>query len=292
MMEQPTTCDACKNSLADTGHTTTYDAEGRKVRAVCMHCDELDRILKYRQDRVLTSRLTVLAGLYELYKDKVGSSTDQLGTDIRGWMRQLGALYVHPPKHVPEEAWPAFKRGINEAIEAARRGESLTNEAERLGLRSVGVVATLEHVMYHVVRTHQHGVFENGRPVDQPRTYDDVHASYKRVEVLVQGDYQTKVWFGGLQKFVRAASVKGHSAEAPGLKVMSYCMAGRAMQTLTLPNESSITLITAEEGDERRMGISGIEATEEDAILALQTAISAWEDGRIKLVDDREVSLL
>jgi hypothetical protein len=252
------------------------------------------RSLRYRKDRVLTSQLTLNASLFAV-RDELArkNRTFRLGTDPKEWGRQINDLRNVPPKHVPEERWPEFKHILALALQEVDRGVALYQQADTLGLGSLNTVITLERVMGHVAHAHERCcVFENDRPVAQPRTYDDVNASYKRVEAFVKNEFEPKVWFGGLQAFVQKARMKGHSAEVPGLKFLSFCMCARAMQTLTLPNESSITLITAEDEAESHMGTQGIDATEEDALLALRAATNAWTSGAIKLKDDGEVTVV
>ena len=135
------------------------------------------------------------------------------------------------------------------------------------------------------------GVFDKGgNPVPQPRSYASVNESMERVTRALKTVYEPDCWFGGLATFVRPEPVKGHSGEAEGLKMLSYCMVGRAVQTLSI-GDASITLITAEDEDVPRMGVQGIAATEERAIEMLVKATDLWKSGALKLSRDTDVGM-
>jgi hypothetical protein len=110
-------------------------------------------------------------------------------------------------------------------------------------------------------------------------------------------DFERLVWFAGLQEFIQASDVKGHSATftAEGgqkIKVLSYAMCGRWRATIQAENGAFIDVITAEDESECRMGINGINATATEAALLLAETTQAWEGGLITLVPDGEVRIL
>lgn len=105
--------------------------------------------------------------------------------------------------------------------------------------------------------------------------------------------FEKHSWFNGIQSTVQKSSTKGMKAEAKGLTMLTYTIAGRAMITLEEDN-ASITLITAEDEMESRMGLQGICATEKQAKNILLKANMLWrnrEDNGFFLKEDRKVSM-
>lgn len=129
------------------------------------------------------------------------------------------------------------------------------------------------------------------RPCD-PR-YLEIDAAMKRVQVVVER-FDALVWFKGLQKIVRASKTRGMKSnpiEVEGLgpmEILEFSSAGRAVMTLDTKT-ASVTVITAEDEDTSRMGWQGIDGTEEEAILMLDTAIEAWTAGKVTMAEDTKV---
>jgi len=104
--------------------------------------------------------------------------------------------------------------------------------------------------------------------------------------------FECEVWFKGLQTKVRAAEVHGQRVETERLKWLVFTSAGRCLNTLEdLKDHHSITLITAEDGDECVMGVQGVEGRFEDVLELVGLALRVWESGP-QVVADEKVRML
>jgi hypothetical protein len=117
------------------------------------------------------------------------------------------------------------------------------------------------------------------------------HASTEAVQRAAK-DFERAIWFGGLQKQVRAAKHRGLRAgfEIAGEKydVLAWSCAGRVVFTIQPDDElRHISVICAEDGSESTMGIQGICATEQQAIAMLAGACTAWNRGMTFERDDK-----
>lgn len=85
-------CAQCTTPVANS-YVTWRDEQGNTTKVWCKECDELDRILRYRKDRVLTSQLTLNASLFAV-RDELArkNRTFRLGTDPKEWGRQINDL--------------------------------------------------------------------------------------------------------------------------------------------------------------------------------------------------------
>lgn len=128
-------------------------------------------------------------------------------------------------------------------------------------------------------------------PPKERAKFADVNRSIERLRVLIR-QFDNDVWFGGLQEYVRAAKVHGHSTLiSTTLQALLYVMAGRVMITLAASSGESITLITDETSSVPCMGVQGIRATEEQAEGMLSAAITAWKSGVCQFKPDSDVSM-
>lgn len=114
-----------------------------------------------------------------------------------------------------------------------------------------------------------------------------VHAHGKR--------FDREVWFGGLQKQVRAAKRAGMEATPISstlghITMLTFTTAGRALMTLRT-DTAEVTLITAEDESTSRMGVQGIDATEVEAITLIDTVIRAWKAGTVTMSESQTVGL-
>src|SRR3989344_3337969 len=89
-------------------------------------------------------------------------------------------------------------------------------------------------------------------------------------------DFERTVWFGGLQEYIQKAEWKGHSANAYGVKVMAYAMAGRVMITMEKGN-ATVTVITAEDEKHSVMGLQSVDATLFQAVQLLKEAARNYQ---------------
>lgn len=102
--------------------------------------------------------------------------------------------------------------------------------------------------------------------------------------------FESQVWFGGLQKYVRESAYKGASAEFGEVKFLSYTMCGRSRVTLQGSNGFVDVLVAEESTEKGMMGINGIGTTAKEAAALLLSAVTAWHRGEIKLKVDTQVS--
>lgn len=119
-------------------------------------------------------------------------------------------------------------------------------------------------------------------------------ASMRKIEERVK-EFEQKVWFGGLQKQIRASTMKGVSAKVKLNKrefsVLTYSMCGRTMITFDLGDDSVTAITLEDESDRSRMGIQGIDATAERALNLIDTALSMWELGELVFKNDKKVNM-
>ncbi len=99
--------------------------------------------------------------------------------------------------------------------------------------------------------------------------------------------FERDVWFGGLQEIATKAKTKGTSLKKDDLQLLCFTMCGRAMITLDSPT-ASVTVITAEDSNESRMGFRSIDATADQAIELLRKARELWAQG-LRTKEDSEV---
>lgn len=137
----------------------------------------------------------------------------------------------------------------------------------------------------------------SGRILPWDMRWLDVAEASERVHAAVKerNGFERAVWFGGMQKMVRASKKSGMSAPPVEttfvtLALVTFCSAGRCMIQLDSPT-SRVTLITAEDEDEARMGVQGIDATEAEALSMLDAAVHFWREGAILLADDTKIGL-
>ena len=107
-------------------------------------------------------------------------------------------------------------------------------------------------------------------------------------------DFDSKVWFKGLQDQILKTKCRGVSAKL-GKKHSNFCVltwscAGRTMITIEDDN-ASVTAVADETSKESRTGLHGIRATGEQALALIDKAISLYEDGTLKFKDDNKVSM-
>lgn len=187
-------------------------------------------------------------------------------------------------------SWERDKQGnvVRTTCMECREEEDL-QEYERTGYLTsrVQVAAVLEEFR-----------IKEGKPrLGHKATIFRILESNRRLQKKVK-EFEQKVWYSGLQDFIRKEKVKGHSAECEGVKFLSYAMCGRWRMTIEkrslLKGGWYIDVITAEDEPPpyAGMGINGIGATEEQAIGLLGAAISAWQSGQMKFTPDSEVRIL
>jgi len=146
----------------------------------------------------------------------------------------------------------------------------------------------------------------------------------KRCQLLLRGSldrladlvkkFDREAWLptedGGLHAQVDASEKSGMSADTDALKdfgvakFMTWVSAGRVLIQVEDPTGARVTLITVEKHNDHkylggkpedypkhRMGIQGIDATEEEATLLLTNALAAFKAGSLTLHDDTDVGI-
>lgn len=108
-------------------------------------------------------------------------------------------------------------------------------------------------------------------------------------------EFESKVWFNGLQDKVLATKVRGVSAKL-GKKqknfcVLTYTICGRTMITIE-DDDASVTCVADETSKESRTGYHAIRATGEQALALIDKAIALYQDGTLKFKDDKKVAMV
>lgn len=134
------------------------------------------------------------------------------------------------------------------------------------------------------------------------RTADPTGTPFQRINASGEAikraakRFEASVWFGGLKEIVKACDVQGMKA-APlttrfgEVTPMLWACAGRVMFTLDAPKCDVTTITTDEDGNESRMGVQGLHATEAQAVAMLDAVTTAWKAGTVKFAPDRNVGL-
>lgn len=126
--------------------------------------------------------------------------------------------------------------------------------------------------------------------VKEPKEGDDaILDAFKLIQDEIPA-FEQEVWFSGLQAFARGASTKGTKSEQGDFTLMCFTMCARAMITLE-DKTGSVTLITAEDSSEPRMGFRGVQTTADHAVALIRRARQEWTKGNLPMAEDRKVTL-
>jgi hypothetical protein len=108
-------------------------------------------------------------------------------------------------------------------------------------------------------------------------------------------EFESKVWFKGLQDQILATKCRGVSAklgkEHKNFYVLTWTSAGRTMITIG-DDDADVTCVAIEDSEESSAGFHGIHATEEQALALYDKAIALYQDGTLKFKDDKKVSMI
>lgn len=131
-------------------------------------------------------------------------------------------------------------------------------------------------------------------PPEELKTRLEIRAAYQRIASLIE-EFESNVWFKGLQGMVKTSKVKGVSAYANDKKlndlcVLTYSMCGRTMITIE-DNNDTVSLITNEDSSEPCMGWRGICAKEVYALALIQRAIDLYQTKKLVFKEDKKVSM-
>ncbi len=102
-------------------------------------------------------------------------------------------------------------------------------------------------------------------------------------------DFEEQVWRGGLKKQMTESADRGFSRKKGGLKLMAYYIAGRYL--MTIEDDDSSVMVIASDDDDSRMGLQGICAKRDDAVMLLKRGRILWEQTG-ELETDGGVSVL
>lgn len=136
--------------------------------------------------------------------------------------------------------------------------------------------------------------------VDDPVALEEVKV---RCEIQIASNqiqqrvkqFESKVWFKGLQEQILATKCRGVSAKL-GKKHNNFCVltwtcAGRTMITIEDDN-ASVTCVADETSKDSRTGFHGVRANIGEALFLFDEAIRLYENGTLKFKDDDKVSMI
>lgn len=254
---------------------------GHVTEVVCGDCNDDENLTTWDANKRLTSRLTVSAAA-KTYSIRATITLGRLSLPSHPWECKIAfegsdelfpVCIYFPREYEPERIFDAGSR-----------------EADRTFSVSVGSKAKREmrsgrrfRVVDRDFRA-AHGVVTpwDMRWLDIAEQSDAVHALTKSPT-----GFEQTVWFGGLQKAVlatndRSLGAKFTAKDGTTIEMLTYCLAGRCVIQLDAP-DARLTLITAEDETEPRMGVQGIDATVDQAQGLLIAATEAWSEGRVTL---------
>jgi hypothetical protein len=273
------TCSRCgeKNLNA---YSADCDREGDVQSVYCIDCRDGLNIDEWSSDKRLKSSLTLTAALKATSRPVVVTMQHR-GNPPHPWepevmfrdgTRSRVSATLYSPRD-PDFRQPVKMSAYTEAMREFRSGREFD-------------------VIYRGVRVAQGYV-----PAWDMR-WLDVHEASQRVHAAVKAPdgFERVVWFGGLQKAVRATNVsalKGTFVAETGetVEVTTFCSGGRCVIQIET-SADRVTLITAEDESEPRMGVQGIDATEETALRLLAATTSAWAAGSLAMAETTNVGML
>lgn len=264
----------------------THDGFVKEV--VCGDCNTAESLAKWDADRRLSSRNTMDAAMATFSMRVLLYPTDAYG-DVDSFeslhTRNVGVVFgddekarefsavIYTPRDVAFPAPIAVKFGTDSQREfrSGRRFFAVEGEG---AIVAEGVVLPWD--MRHL----------------------DIHEASQRIHAAVKSPdgFEPRVWFGGLQAAVRATNVRALNgtfvaATGEAIEVTTYCCAGRCVIQIETPTDR-VTVVTAEDESEPRMGVQGIDATEETALRLLAATTSAWAAGSVTMAETTNVGML
>lgn len=273
--------------------STKLDEHGDVIDVLCLGCKDLEALAQWSKDSRLRTSLTMSAALKTHFL-RARLTLARLSRPSHPWEcriafdgsdEQFPAHIYFPREYDPE----GLVRGWRD-------------ESDRTFNVSIGSKAKREFRSGRAFR-----VTDNARrsatgimPAWDMRWLDVAEAS-ERVHRAAKSGLEPRVWFGGLQEVVRAASISGMRSgmietETPlgAIELTTFCSAGRCLIQIDTPSPAGpcITLITAEDESAPRMGVQGIDATESDALALLDAITTAWCDGRVTMRERAGVRML
>ncbi|MFH0937272.1 MAG: hypothetical protein V1808_03180 [Candidatus Daviesbacteria bacterium] len=105
--------------------------------------------------------------------------------------------------------------------------------------------------------------------------------------------FEKEIWWeGGLQKFNKNSSDRGHSLKFGNLTARMYTLAGRVMITMEDNSRNiDLTVITTE-NNELYMGVQSVNATAREAVELLYEMRRLKANGKLKFQPDNKVSII
>lgn len=126
------------------------------------------------------------------------------------------------------------------------------------------------------------------------RGLNSIKKSLERIELEIS-NFELNFFLAGFQKMNSKTKHRGFVGSYNEITLMTYTTAGRVMITIKDDN-SNITLIGQENDDVElrtfpKIGLQGINATEENAITLLQLAQKYYTAGNLKLKKNNNVNI-
>lgn len=139
---------------------------------------------------------------------------------------------------------------------------------------------------------------KNGHPLKEGeftnlKSVLEINEAVEKLQIQCK-EFESKVWFNGLQAEVHNSKFKGLSAKNDSVQVLTYAMCGRCMITINSGQDKDydhITFITSEDGSNPVMGIQGIHCTYEKAAKLINTAIENYIGKDFIFAVDKEVNI-
>ena len=256
------------------------DAEHNVLSVSCQTCTDAADLAQWDGDKRLRSSLTLTAAL-KAQSRPVEFRAAPRCRPPHPWETELtlpkGADFARVEATLYSPRDPDFRGPVAMTAATATHGE-----------------------MRELVGGREFVVIEGGRLVGSGivKPWDlrwlDIAEASERVHAAVKATLEPLVWFGGLAAIVRPAKLrglKGAAETAVGrVEMMTYSSAGRCLIQLDTPTDR-VTCITAEDEDEPRMGVQGIDATADVAVSLLCAVSEAWRAGAFKMRESADVGM-
>lgn len=272
-------CSHCGAERLD-GWSARCDAENNVLAVSCRDCTDAADLAQWDTDKRLRSSLALTAAL------KSHSRPVEFRAAPRCWPPHPWEAELTLPK---DGDFVRVLATLYSPRDPDFRGPVAMTAAPATHREMRELVGGREFVVIEGTRLVGSGVV---KPWDL-RWLDIAEAS-ERVHATVKATLEPLVWFGGLASIVRPAKMrglKGAAETAVGrVEMLTYSSAGRCLIQLDTPTDR-VTCITAEDEDEPRMGVQGVDATADAAVSLLCAATVAWRAGAFEMVESAGVGL-
>jgi hypothetical protein len=90
-------------------------------------------------------------------------------------------------------------------------------------------------------------------------------------------DFEKRVWFGGLKKYINAHDARGHRTDIEHLTIMMFSLAGRTMITFRDAGDNWLSLMVATDPESPSMGLHERSISPDTIIEWLEFAAANWQ---------------